>query len=163
MNALERAYHTLIFLAGFLQSPLLLICRLYWGGLFVIAGWQKLGDISHFSQLLDNYHIAFPCFTAYLVSLTELIGGLCLFLGLGARLAAIPLIITMTTAYFTVHIASIHVLFQKPSVFVAESPFNFLLTSLLVLAFGPGRFSIDFLLERAFFSKKDVSALSKER
>jgi putative oxidoreductase len=162
MNALEKGYRSLIFLASFLKSPLLLACRLYWGALFAIAGWGKLADIPHFEKLLENYHIIFPHFTAYLVAYTELIGGICLFLGLGARLVAIPLIITMITAYFTVHAASLQVLFHKPSVFVAESPFNFLLASLLILAFGPGRFSIDFLLERAFFSKKQSSSLSKE-
>lgn len=152
MKALEKAYRSLIFLGGFLQSPLLLLCRLYWGGLFMMGGWGKLSDIAKFTQFLENSHFILPDFTAYLVALTELVGGLFLLVGFAARLAAIPLIITMLTAYFTVHIASIYALLQNPKIFVAESPFNFLLASLLILAFGPGRFSIDYLLEKRFFS-----------
>lgn len=133
---------------SFFQSPLLLLCRLYWGELFMLAGWDKLHDISHFAQFLGNYHFHFPYFFAYVVGITEFVGGLCLFIGFVARLAAIPLIIIMMSAYFTVHIASLYVLLEKPSVFVAEPPFNFLLTALLVLAFGPGVFSLDFLIEK---------------
>lgn len=151
---LKKGYETLVFLGGLLKSPLLLFCRLYWGGLFMAAGWEKLGDISHFAQLLDSYHILLPHFMAYVAALAEFIGGVCFILGFASRLAAIPLIITMITAYFTVNIASLHALFYKPSVFVADAPFNFLLASLLVLAFGPGRFSLDFLIERYLFAHK---------
>lgn len=151
MKFLEKAYLTLILLGSLLQSPVLLLCRLYWGGLFMLGGWEKLNNISHFITLLKSYHFIFPEFMSYLAVLTEFIGGMLLIIGFASRLVSVPLIITMLTAYATVHIASLYVFFQTPSVFVAESPFNFLLTALLVLAFGPGYFSVDYLLERKLF------------
>lgn len=151
-----KAYQALIFFGGFLKSPILLLCRLYWGALFVAAGWEKLHDIPHFAQLLQTYHFPAPNLMASIAAGCEFFGGLCLMLGFATRLAAIPLIIVMLTAYSTVHVESLHQFFQKPSVFVAEAPFNFLLTTLLVLAFGPGRFSIDYMLEKWLFSRAEA-------
>ena len=53
------------------------------------------------------------------------------------------LAIVMITAYATAHLQEIQGFMQDPSVLVKAHPFNFLLTALLVLAFGPGYFSID--------------------
>ena len=39
-------------------------------------------------------------------------------------------------------------IFSDPDKFVAAAPFPFLLTALLVLAFGPGALSIDALIKR---------------
>jgi putative oxidoreductase len=150
---LTKAYQALIFFGGFLKSPILLFCRLYWGWLFIASGWEKLNNISHFSHFLEIYQFPIPSVMAYFAALSELIGGLCLFVGFASRLAAIPLIITMSTAYSTVHAEALHGFFQKPSLFVAEAPFNFLLTALIILAFGPGRFSIDYMLEKWLFSR----------
>lgn len=150
-----KAYQLLIFVGGLLKSPILLFCRLYWGWLFISAGWGKLNHISQFAQLLENHHFTNPYLMAYLASCVELIGGLCLFIGFASRLAAIPLVITMVTAYLTVHTESLHAFFQQPGLFVGEAPFNFLLTALLVLAFGPGRFSIDYMLEKWLFSRAE--------
>lgn len=153
LKSLTKAYQYLIFFAGFLKSPLLLLCRLYWGWSFMNAGYSKLTDIHTFAQSLENLHVIAPQFSAYLVGFTEFFGGLCLLLGFASRLAAIPLIITMVMAYVLVHTDSLKALFFNPSLFVAETPFNFILTCFLVLAFGPGRFSLDYLLERWAFHR----------
>lgn len=154
-KGLTKAYQYLIFFGGFLKSPILLLCRIYWGWSFVLSGWEKLQDISQFAQILESKHFINPYFMANLAAYTELIGGLCLLFGFASRLAAIPLIITMLVAYFTVHTESIHMFFKNPSLFVKEAPFNFLLTTLLVFAFGPGRFSIDYMLEKWLFSRAE--------
>ncbi|WP_068469540.1 DoxX family protein [Candidatus Protochlamydia phocaeensis] len=153
LESLTRAYQYLIFFGNLLKSPILLLCRLYWGWHFLLAGWEKLENIDYFIQFLGQYHFPFHHFFAYLVGYTEFLGGLCLFIGFASRLAAIPLIITMLTAYVTVHKDAFHALLSSPSLFVAEAPFNFLLTALIVLAFGPGRFSIDFIFERWLFQR----------
>lgn len=152
LTYLTKAYQALIFVGGLLKSPVLLLCRLYWGWLFIAAGWEKLNDISKFTLFLEGYQFPAPTLMAYLAALTEFVGGLCLFVGFASRLAAIPLIIEMLTAYSTVHAKAFHAFFEHPGLFVAEAPFNFLLTALIVLAFGPGRFSIDYMLERWLFS-----------
>ncbi len=155
LQSATKAYQYLIFLGGLLKSPILLLCRLYWGWHFMMAGWEKLNHIEQFIQLLTHYHIPAASVQAYLAAGIEFIGGLCLLLGFASRLVAIPLIIVMMTAYSTVHVESLQALFKQPSLFVAEAPFNFLLTALIVLAFGPGRFSVDFMLERWLFSRAE--------
>jgi putative oxidoreductase len=155
LTTLTKAYQGVIFLGGLLKSPILLLCRLYWGWLFMAAGWEKLHNISHFVTILDRYDLPFSLVLAYLAAGTECMGGLCLILGFASRLVAIPLIITMITAYLTVHAEAVHAILQKPSAFVAQAPFNFLLTALIVLAFGPGRFSIDYIIEKWLFSKAE--------
>lgn len=142
-----NAYRSLIHFGETLQSPILFLCRLYWGWLFAEAGWEKLNGISHFSQLLSTYHFPATNFLAHFVGSCELIGGICLLLGFASRLAAIPLIFIMFTAYSTIHVESLRAIFHTPSLFVSEAPFNFLLTSLLVLAFGPGCISLDYLMQ----------------
>lgn len=155
LTTLTKAYQYLIYFGGLLKSPILLLCRLYWGTLFLLSGWGKLSDIDSFAQLLSNYHFPVHHFFAYLAATTELIGGIFLVLGFASRLVAIPLIITMLTAYATVHSEALSTLLSHPKDFVGEAPFNFLLTSLLVLAFGPGRFSIDYMLEKWLFNRAE--------
>lgn len=128
------------------KSPILLILRLFFGIGFMLAGWGKLQDISQFSDYLLTLHVPYPETMAWVGSLTELIGGALLVVGFLSRIAAVPLIVMMCVAYATAHIDVIHNLLINPSEFVSAPPFNYLLTSLLVFAFGPGVFSFDALL-----------------
>jgi uncharacterized membrane protein YphA (DoxX/SURF4 family) len=65
--------------------------------------------------------------------------------GLGTRIAAIPLAIAMMAAYLTAHreegFASLYA-------FTDQAPFVFLCVTLVLLAFGGGRFSLDALAAR---------------
>lgn len=144
---------TLYFFNGFfgslgslLKSPLLLALRLFFGISFILAGWGKLHNISQFSDTLLTLHIPYPETMAWITALTELTCGFFLTIGFLSRIASIPLIIIMIVAYATAHVESIHHLTKDPMEFVHQPPFNFLLTTLLVLAFGPGLFSLDTLL-----------------
>lgn len=149
LTSFTRAYQYLIFYGGYLKSPLLLLCRLFWGWGFVLAGWSKLIDIDTFAKDLEGMHLVAPHFQAYLVGYTEFFGGICLLLGFASRLVAIPLIVEMLIAYALAHRDAL----TSFGAFVEASPFNFLLTSFLVLAFGPGRFSIDYMLEKWVFHR----------
>lgn len=139
------------------QSPLLLALRLFFGISFMLAGWGKLQDISKFADTLLTLQIPSPEIMAWIAALTELIGGAFLAIGFLSRIAAIPLIIVMGVAYATVHVESVWQFFNNPSLFVKESPFNFLLAALLIFAFGPGVFSLDWLLLRKG-KKEDLKA-----
>ncbi len=90
MIFLTKAYQALIYYGGFLKSPLLLIIRLYWGTLFLLAGWGKLLDIDKFTEGLTQLGFPAAHFFAYLAAYTEFLGGICLLLGLASRLVAIP-------------------------------------------------------------------------
>lgn len=136
-----------------IQSPLLLAMRLYWGGAFMFAGWGKLHHISGTSDYFATLGIPLPLVNAYLVGLIECIGGLCLMLGLASQIICIPLICVMLGAFLTAHREALMNAWHDPQQFIIQAPFNFLLTALIVFAFGPGKFSVDYLLER-FLSKK---------
>ena len=43
---------------------------------------------------------------------------------------------------------AVSALFSNPDLFLGADPYNFLLTSLLVLIFGPGLFSLDAIVRR---------------
>lgn len=143
-----RFYCFLIGLGKVLQPLILLAMRLFWGYLLVIGGLGKLQHPLGTVQFFQTLSIPAPELVTYLVGAVELIGGAMLFVGFGSRLAAIPIIIVMVTAYLTAHAAAFHELASNPQALVQQPPFNFVLTALLVLAFGPGLFSIDALLKR---------------
>lgn len=131
-----------------LQSPLLLLVRLYWGVGFVLAGKGKLFNLERTAGFFADLGIPVAKASAVLVGSVECFGGLLLVLGLFSRVAAIPLLITMTVAYATVHKASLAVLFQNPDVALKEEPFLFVLACLIILAFGSGKFSLDSLFKK---------------
>jgi putative oxidoreductase len=85
---------------------------------------------------------------ALLAGSTECIGGLLLAVGLLSRLVSIPLMFTMVVAYFTAHLDVVKGIFEDPDAFVTAAPFLFFLVSVIVFTFGPGRFSVDGLLNR---------------
>lgn len=130
----------------FLQSPLLLLIRLFWGWQFFQAGKGKLADVGHVVPFFQELHIPFPQFNAYLVGTVECFGGLCLLLGLASRLVAIPLTITMLVAFLTADLDKVRHLFSDPEAFTSAAPFLFLLVTLIVMSFGPGKFSMDWLI-----------------
>jgi putative oxidoreductase len=145
-----RAYSLLVLWASKLQSPLLLIIRLYWGWQFCQTGWGKLHTHDKVTEFFMSLHIPLPGANAWLVGVTESVGGLLLLLGLASRLAALPLIATLTVAYSTADNEALRAIFSDPDKFTGATPFLFLFACLIVLAFGPGVFSLDYLLGRRF-------------
>lgn len=134
-----------------LHSVLLLILRLVWGGMFMQTGWGKWHDIPKVVGFFTDLGIPFPLLNAYVVATTELVGGLCLVLGLLCRLAPAPLVISMIVAYVTSEQDAIHELMMgNPDPFFAAAPFLFLFASVVILIFGPGKISLDHLLAKKF-------------
>lgn len=168
MDFTRNFYQKIIGVGSFLQHFLLLAIRLYWGFSFFQAGWGKLNNIQPVINFFGNLGIPLPTFNAYLVGGVETIGGLFLLFGFASRLAAIPLSITMIAALFTAHInatsemfaalfnihGNFEVFMAKMGKLTDEAPFNYLLASLVVLCFGPGKISIDFILEKLFSKNK---------
>jgi putative oxidoreductase len=148
-GCITRGYRLLIVVASRFQSPLLLALRLYWG-------WQFFGDgkgkLLHLNDVAGYFghdlHIPFPYFNAWLASATECFGGLLLLVGLGSRLVALPLMFTMIIAYLTAEIDKVKHIFSDPDKFVTADPFLYLLASVIILVFGPGVFSLDWLIAR---------------
>ena len=150
MQTLTNLYTLLIRVGDSFQSPFLLLVRLYWGWQFAQAGYGKLGNINKIIGFFTNLGIPAPALNAWFVSGLELTGGILLILGLGSRVIAVPLIINMLVAYSTAHRDAFGAIFSDPDKFYGAAPYTFLFASLLVLIFGPGKFSLDALLAGRF-------------
>jgi putative oxidoreductase len=134
--------------ASALQSPLLLLVRLYWGWQFAQSGWGRLHHIPQATQFFASLHIPFPGANVVFVSSLEFIGGILLILGLACRIISLLLAIDMIFAYLTADMEALHSIVSDPGKFYNADPYTFLFASLLILIFGPGRFALDWLLIR---------------
>ncbi|MTI25998.1 DoxX family protein [Fulvivirga kasyanovii] len=119
----------------------LLILRVSAASFMLTHGYPKL------MTLIEGGEIAFYDFLGLgmtaslaLAVLAEFVCSILLILGLGTRLAALPLIITMLVAAFAVH---------------ADDPFGkkefallYLLIFATILVFGAGKYSVDRFLEK---------------
>ncbi len=130
------------------QDPLLLGIRLYWGWQFFQTGKGKLMNIDRTAMFFADLGLPMPKLNAIMAGSTECFCGLLLLIGLGSRIFSVPLIVIMCVAYLTAHMDVIRdkgewVILSNPDAFVTAPPFLFLLASLIIFAFGPGRISID--------------------
>ena len=85
-----------------------------------------------------------------LAGATECFGGLFLMAGLASRLTTIPLIFTMIIAYVTVESDSLKAIFSDPDKFTGATPFLFLFACVIVFVFGPGVFSLDWVIGKIY-------------
>lgn len=140
-------YDLLVFVGNHLQSPLLFVIRFVWGIQLMQAGFGKILNIDMPIGYFTSLGIPFPVENAWLVAFTETFGGMFLALGLLSRLTAIPIIINLSVAYLTTEQPALHKLLSLDTDdFFAAAPFLFLFAAIIVLAFGPGAFSVDYLI-----------------
>jgi len=139
----DKYYRLFIRAASSLQSPFLLAVRLYWGWQFMQTGWGKLNDVQKVIGFFTHLGIPAPAMNAYFVSGLEFAGGVFLIVGLGSRLIALPLAIDMIIAYIAADREALFSIFSDPDKFTGAAPYTFLVASLIVLIFGPGKASVD--------------------
>src|SRR5271167_2471882 len=151
----QKAYSFFVHSSNSLQSLFLLFVRLYWGWQFTQTGWGKLHRLPQVVEYFTSLGIPAPALNAYFISGLEFVGGILLALGLGGRLIALPLTIDMIVAYIAGDREALMSFFSDPDKFSAAAPFTYLMASLIVLIFGSGRFSFDWLIER--FCLRDSS------
>ena len=147
-NPIQRLYSGFVRAASSLQSPFLLLVRVYWGWQISQNGWGKLHNLSHVTEFFASLGLPAPGFTAGFVASFEFIAGILLALGLLSRIAALGLVIDMTTAYLTADRESFLAFFSNPGKFSGADPFIFLFVGLIILIFGPGKLSLDTLFSR---------------
>jgi len=143
-----RLYEVLSSGFSFLQSPLLLGVRLYWGWQFTQTGWGKLHHLARIAIFFRSLDIPFPAFNAHFVAGLEFAGGIFLMAGLASRLTGFLLAANMFVAYWTADHAALLSVFSDPGSFYGADPYTFLFASLLVLIFGAGYFSLDSAIAR---------------
>lgn len=151
INFFAKLYGYFIAVGDNLQSLFLLWMRMTWGHQFMVTGAGKLSNIEKVIQYFTNLGLPYPEFNAYLVGYIELIGGILIFAGLFSRIAGLVLVFTMLIALSSAEHASIFYDFHfilDPSALVGEAPYPFLITSLLIFFFGPGKISLDAWIKR---------------
>src|SRR5262249_30054223 len=139
-------YAWLVTATNFLQTPFLFVIRVYWGWLFLESGWGKITHPDKVIAYFSDLNIPAPTLNSYLTATLETVGGILLILGLASRLIAVPLLINMIMAYVIADREALTSFFSESGKFYAADPFPFLLVSLLVLVFGPGKLSLDNLI-----------------
>jgi putative oxidoreductase len=153
MNQLRRIltslYELLIRAGSNLQSFILLIFRLAFGWELVESGWRHLHDVQAMAARFESWGIPHPHANVYISGTTEMVGGALLMLGLASRLICVPLIVNFIVAYLTASRGTVQGFFHNdPANFIDDAAFPFLITAILVLAFGPGKISVDAWLKR---------------
>src|ERR1700757_1872549 len=136
-------------LVSYLQSPFLLLIRLYWGWQLAQSGWGKLHHLSGVAEYFGTLGLPMPAQMAVFIACVEFFGGIFLALGLLSRITGLVLTVNMTMAYVIGDREALLSFFSDPDKFIAAAPFAFLIVSLIVLIFGAGRISVDTVL--AFF------------
>ena len=102
-----QLYKKFLGLVGSIEGLAPLALRIYLAPVLLQAGYNKY---SHFSDTVAWFGnpdwglgLPFPAVMATLAVATELVGSALLLIGLATRLVAIPLMVTMLVAAFTVH------------------------------------------------------------
>jgi putative oxidoreductase len=148
ITRLRDLYDRFFSLVSYLQSPFLLFVRLYWGWQLVQSGWGKLHHLSNVTDFFTSLNLPMPAQTALAISCLEFFGGIVLAIGLLSRLTAFILTINMIMAYVTADREALFSIFSDPDKFYAAAPYTFLVATVIILLFGPGKFAVDALLER---------------
>jgi putative oxidoreductase len=79
--------------------------RLVMGTAFMVHGWAKWSrGPAAFGKLLQFLGVPLSDFTAWVVTLLELVGGFALIIGAFVMIVSVPLIISMLVAMFTVNV-----------------------------------------------------------
>ena len=120
-------------------SAFILILRIFFGVMFFIHG---LGKMMNFSELSMTYPSVFGLgsyMTLMLAIFTEFGCSLFLIAGLLFRIMLLPMIVAMAVAFFDIHDG-----------FLPEGELSliYLIVFCLLYFVGPGRFSIDYLIDR---------------
>ena len=148
MKKLLNVYRRITAGLSFLQSPMLLAVRLYWGFQFAQTGWGKLNNLAKITGFFASLSVPVPSFTAPAISTLEFVGGILLMLGLFSRPVAFLLACNMFVAYWTADHEALTSVFSDPGKFYVADPYTFLFASLMVLIFGAGLFAVDTLIAK---------------
>lgn len=147
---IKKLYNSFFYYVAFGQSPFLLFVRLYWGWQLIESGWGKLHHLDKVTEFFTSLALPMPAQTALAISCLEFFGGIFLAIGLLSRLTSLALTINLIVAYITADREALFSIFSDPDKFYAAAPYTFLIASLIILFFGPGKFAVDALLNRWF-------------
>ena len=148
MGLIPSLYRRYQLLSAELESPFLLLVRVYWGWQFAQSGWGRLHNLDRATGFFASLNIPAPHFTVICVSLLEFVGGILLIGGFATRFIGLLLACDMIVAYITADPSALLAIISNPGKFYSADPYTFLFASLIALIFGAGRFSVDYLIFR---------------
>ena len=105
-----------------------------------VMKWQNIDSIT---EWFAGMGIPFPGLNAYLAASTEMAGVVLLILGLASRIISIPLIFVMIVAIVTVHLGNGFEAGNNGF----EIPVYYILLLLVVIIYGAGKLSADYLAQ----------------
>lgn len=132
-------------------SLLILVLRVVFGVLFFIHGLDKM---LNFNTLVNDYPsvLGFGSYMTLMVSIfCEFCCSLFLMAGLLQRLLTVPMIVAMGVAFFDIHDA------MMPE---GELALIYFIVFIVLFLVGPGRYSLDFLIDMKFRKEKNPSQSS---
>jgi putative oxidoreductase len=152
---IQRGHALFVTCANYLQTPLLLAIRVYFFSQLYLAGRGKLENLDKVTQFFTGLGIPFPGLNARFIGSLECFGSLLIIAGLFSRPIALMIFIAMTVAYLTADMAAASSIISDPEKFIKAAPFVYWLAALIILAFGPGLFSLD-ALAKYLLRKRDL-------
>ncbi len=135
-----------VFLAG---QAAILVTRLILGLIFLQSGWAKIENFPKFVQQFTDWGFVAPTLNTAMAAGTEFGCGILLILGLGTRLAAALLAVTMLVATLTVHRSEVvnALSYENIAKLTDISPPTYLIFLLWLVGFGGGKIAVDRLVE----------------
>ena len=127
-----------------LVSLLILAIRIFFGVLFFVHGLDKMMNFSVLSEAYPSVFGLGSYMTLMLTIFSEFCCSLFLIAGLLERIMVLPMIAAMGVAFFDVHDA------MMPE---GELALIYMIVFLILFFTGPGRYSVDYLIDMQF--KKD--------
>lgn len=128
-------------------SVLLLILRVFFGILFFSHGLDKMMNFSELSETFPSVLGLGSYMSLMLAIFGEFCCSLFLLAGLLERIVIIPMIATMAVAFFDVHDA------MMPE---GELALIYLIVFLILFFTGPGRYSLDYVIDAKFKKEKTI-------
>lgn len=131
---------------GQMVSLLILVLRLFLGVMILIHGVEKLTNFDQLSETFPDI-MGLGSYTSLMIAVfAEFCCSLFLLCGLIVRITVIPLMLTMAVAFFDVHDADF------PG---GELSFIYLVLLIIIYFTGPGRYSVDYLIDMRFRKDKE--------
>lgn len=120
-------------------SFLILCIRLFFGVLFFMHGLDKMTNFDQLSMTFPDI-LGFGSYMSLMLSIfAEFCCSLFLIAGLLVRVMLVPMIIAMAVAFFDVHDA------MMPE---GELSLIYLIVFIIIYLTGPGRFSLDYIIDK---------------
>lgn len=131
-------------------SFLILFLRVFFGIMLMLHGIDKMINFQQLSETFPNIMGLGSYMSLMVAVFFEFCCSMFLIFGLFVRITVIPLMVTMAVAFFDVHDAD----FPE-----GELSFIYLILFVLLYITGPGKYSVDYLIDKRF--KKDIKQVEE--